>query len=263
MKKIILIKCCLCFPADLYSQVGIGTKDVNPGIILQVESAPQQDSNYKGGILFPRVALTATNLFAPVIGTPTTGLMIFNTATNGSGTTAVSPGFYYWNNIAVNWQRVVQKNVNETALFANKDTSVDLNSDDSTFADLFANVRFNNNPTLYEKKNATTLQINEVGYYKVILNLDLASSGGADNFGVEILVNDASDIVSDNMYIPGRWDNEGGAEDNFPTGKSFVIYVPINSAGHTLKVRTYQLDPGTDVHFKNVNTSTISIEKIR
>lgn len=247
----------------LFGQVGIGTDNINPNIILQVESTPNTNNSYKGGILFPRVALTATNVFTPITGTLTNGLTIYNTATNGSGSTAVTPGFYYWNNTDLIWNRITQKNSNVTALFSNQDTTTDINAGSGTYADLFANVRFNNNTSLYQKVNNTTLMINEVGYYKVILNLDLASSGGADNFGVEIIVNNTDNIVSDNMYIPGRWDSEGGAESNFPNGKTFVLYIPINVAGHTLRVRTYEIDPSTDVRFKNPNTSTISIEKIR
>lgn len=246
----------------MFSQVGIGTNNINPNIILQVESKAGPDSN-QGGILFPRVPLIATNVFTPVTGTPTTGLIVYNTSTNGSGNTAVSPGLYYWNNTDASWHRVTQKNSNETALFSNQDTTTDINAGSGIYADLFANVRFNNNTDLYQKINDTTLRINEVGYYKVILNLDLASSGGADNFGVEIIVNNTDNIVSDNMYIPGRWDSEGGAESNFPNGKTFVLYVPINVAGHTIRVKTYEIDPSTDVRFKNPDTSTISIEKIR
>ncbi|RZK65112.1 MAG: hypothetical protein EOO85_28765 [Pedobacter sp.] len=107
------------------------------------------------------------------------------------------------------------------------------------------------------------MKINDIGYYKVILNLDLASSGGGDNFGIEIVVNSSDNVVSDNIYVPGRWDDEGGAETNFPNGKSYIIYVPINVSGYTLKVKSYEIDPSTDVRFKNANTSTISIEKIR
>ncbi len=48
------------------------------------------------GLLVPRVALTATNVAGPIT-TPATSLLVYNTATAGAGTTAVSPGYYYWN----------------------------------------------------------------------------------------------------------------------------------------------------------------------
>lgn len=48
------------------------------------------------GILIPRVALTTTTAYAPVTGAATTSLMVYNTATAGAGSTAVTPGYYYW-----------------------------------------------------------------------------------------------------------------------------------------------------------------------
>jgi len=63
------------------------------------------------GLLIPRIELSATNLQAPVTS-PTTSLMIYNTATSGSGLTAVEPGFYYWN--GASWERVNTGTVNYT-----------------------------------------------------------------------------------------------------------------------------------------------------
>ena len=105
--------------------------------------------------------------------------MVFNTNTQGSGTTTVTPGYYYWNAYKSEWTKLGQKKVNDIAVFSNQDTTTDLNDNNDVFTDLFANVRFNNNSTLYERVNSTTLKINEVGYYKIVLNLDLASDNGA------------------------------------------------------------------------------------
>jgi len=254
MKKFTILILPLMLCNILFGQLSIGTNSIENGIIFKTES---QDK----GVLFPRIKLTDTKIFEPITGTKVNGLIVYNTNTNGTNETKVTPGLYYWD---VNeWKKMAVNKRNETALFSNQNTTVDINSGSGIFADLFANTRFNNNTNLYQVVNQTTLRINEVGYYKVILNLDLSSSGGADNFGIEIVVNDTDNIVSDNMYIPGRWDSEGGDETKFPNGKSFIIYVPVNIAGHTIRVRTYELDPGTDVFFKNPNTSTISIEKIR
>jgi hypothetical protein len=263
MKKISLCVALLAASTILSAQVAFGTDKADTNLILKINSKPAPTSMVFGGILFPRVALSSASNFAPVTGTPANGLMVYNINTSGSDKTRVFPGLYYWSTTDSQWHRAAQNNSNETALFANQNTTTDLNSEDGIFADIFANVRFNNNTTLYEKVNATTLKINETGVYKVILNLDLQSSGGADNFGIELVVNGAEDIVSENIYVPGRWDSEDGKESNFPNGRSFLLYVPINTAGHTIRLRTYAIDPNTDVRFKNSNTSTISLEKIR
>ncbi|MGV4461704.1 hypothetical protein ACQ1Q5_09240 [Ornithobacterium rhinotracheale] len=45
--------------------------------------------------MIPRVALIATNDKTPA-SNPSTSLLVYNTSTSGSGSTAVTPGFYYW-----------------------------------------------------------------------------------------------------------------------------------------------------------------------
>lgn len=238
--------------------VGIGTDNINPNIILQIESTPQPGGTYNGGILFPRVSLTATDIYAPINGTPVMGLMVYNNNTNGTGDTAVYPGLYFWNTTLSAWVRMAQDDANDTALFSNQNTTTDLNSGTTVYADLFANVRFNNNTNLYQKIDNTTLKINKAGYYKVILNLDLTNgSGTSDNFGMQVLVNNSNTIITDKYYIPGR------ATSNASLGKTVVFYVPINVAGYTLRVSAYEIDPGTNVYFKNPNTSTISIERLK
>ncbi|MCP4125114.1 MAG: tail fiber domain-containing protein [Bacteroidetes bacterium] len=55
------------------------------------------------GILIPRLALTATT-DVTTVPTATVSEIVYNTATAGSGSTAVTPGFYYWNGSV--WVRV-------------------------------------------------------------------------------------------------------------------------------------------------------------
>ena len=65
--------------------------NANPSALLDIDAS----SNPSLGILIPRIALQAINLAAPVSG-PATSLLVYNTATASTGTTAVSPGYYYW-----------------------------------------------------------------------------------------------------------------------------------------------------------------------
>src|SRR5215467_5371107 len=68
----------------------------NIGAMLDVKSATR-------GVLIPRVALTATNLATP-IASPVASLLVYNTAIAGSGGTAVTPGFYFWN--GASWEKI-------------------------------------------------------------------------------------------------------------------------------------------------------------
>jgi len=74
----------------LKAQVGIGTTNPAQGSMLDIDSSDK-------GILIPRVSLTATTDVTTITPAASLGLLVFNTATAGAGTTAVSEGFYYWN----------------------------------------------------------------------------------------------------------------------------------------------------------------------
>ena len=71
--------------------VGVGTQTPHASAMLDITSSNK-------GLLIPRVALTSLN-DAATIPSPAASLLIFNTATAGSGRFAVSPGYYYWNSV--------------------------------------------------------------------------------------------------------------------------------------------------------------------
>jgi hypothetical protein len=99
-----LIIAYVSFALFSYSQnVGINSTGAAP-----VSSAALDVDMTNKGILIPRVALTTTTAFAPVTGTATTSLLVFNTATAGSSPTNVFPGYYYWD--GSKWLRVTNSN---------------------------------------------------------------------------------------------------------------------------------------------------------
>ena len=99
MKNKILFLVSITLSLATYGQnVGIGTS--SPAALLDIYSTSD-------GILIPRVALTGTGSASP-LSSPTTSTLVYNTATAGSGATAVSPGFYYWNGSA--WVRFIDNN---------------------------------------------------------------------------------------------------------------------------------------------------------
>jgi hypothetical protein len=75
--------------AGLHAQnVGIGTSSPHPSARLHI-------SDNARGLLIPNVALTGTN-DVTTVSSPATSLLVYNTNTAGTGATAVTPGFYYW-----------------------------------------------------------------------------------------------------------------------------------------------------------------------
>lgn len=73
--------------------VGIGTTAPNNSAILHVQSTNK-------GVMFPKVALTgaADNITVPVSSPASDAMLIYNTASAGTGTNAITPGYYYWQN---------------------------------------------------------------------------------------------------------------------------------------------------------------------
>lgn len=81
------------------AQVGFGTETPDKAAVVEMESS-------KRGLLIPRLALQATDNKAPVTETTLPeSLLVYNTATAGSGDTAVTPGYYYWK--ADKWHRLL------------------------------------------------------------------------------------------------------------------------------------------------------------
>ncbi len=74
-----------------FSQVIISSDNssAHPSAMLEVKSTDK-------GFLPPRVALTAITAADPVV-TPAVGLLVYNTATDGTTPDNVIPGYYYWN----------------------------------------------------------------------------------------------------------------------------------------------------------------------
>lgn len=91
-----------------FAQTGIGTTTPHASAKLEVSATDK-------GFLPPRLALTSVNSASPVTS-PANGLMVFNTATAGSGSNQVVPGYYYWNSASAQWLRFDNDNLgNHTA----------------------------------------------------------------------------------------------------------------------------------------------------
>ncbi len=91
MKKLLFFLLLIVFYSE--AQTGIGTTTPNASAKLDIFADNK-------GFLPPRVALTATNVFAPVTGlsgstalATAAGLLVYNTTSSGN----VLPGYYYWN----------------------------------------------------------------------------------------------------------------------------------------------------------------------
>jgi hypothetical protein len=121
MKKITLTFLFFQICNTAFNQVAIGTNSPVASAKLQVDATNK-------GFLPPRVTLTGTG-DASTISSPATGLMVFNTATAGSGATAVTPGIYYYD--GAKWQRVINQQPDATVEFS---VNADPNTAGTTFS---------------------------------------------------------------------------------------------------------------------------------
>ncbi|WP_281777804.1 hypothetical protein [Croceibacter atlanticus] len=88
--KLILLFFIAAITFNSYSQVGIGTTDVNEDALLELDDANK-------GFLINRVSLNSRQDVVSVTPSATEGLMVYNTNNAGAGSDVVSPGFYFWN----------------------------------------------------------------------------------------------------------------------------------------------------------------------
>lgn len=96
MRKIYGLVALCTFLVTLANAQNVGISTNTPDAKLDVVST-------NSGILIPRIELTGSNDITTVPDR-TISELIYNTATAGSGSTAVTPGFYYWN--GSKWERI-------------------------------------------------------------------------------------------------------------------------------------------------------------
>jgi hypothetical protein len=105
MKKLFyLLLLLISATAQAQIKVGNNPQTVNADAALEIEHTAK-------GVLITRVALTANNLPAP-LSAFTAGMVVYNTATAGTGTNGVTPGFYYCD--GTKWQRAVNSMPDQT-----------------------------------------------------------------------------------------------------------------------------------------------------
>ena len=123
------------------AKIGDNPLSINTNAVLEVESATK-------GFLMPRLSLSATNSFAPLAAF-VEGMIVYNTATTGSGPYAVTKGIYYCDGT----QWIKSNNTSGWSLTGNVGTDSTLN---------FLGT-IDNRPLVFKTSNSEALRITSNG----------------------------------------------------------------------------------------------------
>lgn len=121
MRVLLIISCCILNGLSFGQSIGINASsqsgDNSSGLDVSFDDK---------GILIPRVSLLGINDLT-TINAPASGIIVYNTATNGTAPNNVIPGYYYFN--GVNWS-FIQPSTGpgtEWSLYGNSGTNVLIN----------------------------------------------------------------------------------------------------------------------------------------
>ncbi|MEP6676087.1 MAG: tail fiber domain-containing protein [Ferruginibacter sp.] len=171
MKKLILLSLLLCWCIFLTAQnVGIGTNSPAASALLDISA------NNKG-ILIPRVALTGItdNI---TISFPVNTLLIYNTATAGSGPFVITPGFYFWNATTLRWTAIISSDNSSQSSW-----SVTGNASTSPTSNFLGTL--DDQPLMFRQNNLWMGSLNsQTQNYYIGAGAGASTTSGAGNTGV-------------------------------------------------------------------------------
>lgn len=195
-KQLFLFSSCALFWSLLANaQVGVNTTTPAASSVLDITSSDK-------GFLMTKVALTGTDDITTITPAPSTGLLVFNTATNGSPGTEVVQGFYYFN--GTSWRR-----------FYNQGFTLSYEQADEVLAST-SNTTFRILPGLDTGEITVpfsgTYQIRVEAYY---------AAGNLVNAGSDGAAQGAISLAMFSSGVSGGGSSCSGGITNFPYNESF------------------------------------------
>ncbi len=233
--------------------------DTSIGTVGAVASAKLELTAADKGFLTTRVSLVATDDATNPINAPATGLLVYNTATAGTGSTAVAPGFYYWDSsrwVALDgtngkdWSLLGNIGTNSSVNFLGTIDEVDLSfrthDVERLIIDSNGHVGINGNPN----NNYTTSIYGsggQRGLYTLVEsgigNLTISRDTGLSNYGI------VSITGGTNARIPGDLSSVAIVGNS----KNYGAYITVDdAAGASNRIAgVFALDSDTDVMTAN------------
>lgn len=161
------------------------------------------------GVLIPRVALVATDDSSP-IPLPAPSLLVYNTSTAGTGSTAVTPGYYYWNS---GWVRLLSGSFNGWSLTGNAGSNPATNFIGTT----------DNQPLIFKVNGA---QAGRLQFSRTLFGVDagpsITSPSSNDAFGGQALFSNTVGARNTAIGFQSLYSNTSG-NDNVGLGATSLL----------------------------------------
>ncbi|WP_419869019.1 hypothetical protein [Chryseobacterium sp. CT-SW4] len=250
--------------SELKAQVGVNTKNIEDGVMLQLESSSK-------GVLFPRMALTSRTSASPLDASIPTGTIVFNTTTTGSFPNIITPGLHWWSAEEQQWTNLSTDLQNVTAKYVNTENTTNYNTTNWQNVRLFGSEVFNESESIYNvNKSDHTVTLGMSGLYSVstLLSFDRddADEEGRVSMTARLYVN-GQPVGTEQVFSPGFTTSIDDNRGLF--SHSFTEYIELNK-GDVLCVKikkttgTYATDYGiANVKFLQAGDSSIALLRIR
>ncbi len=233
------------------AQIGIGNTNPNTNSLIEIGNGTDTK-----GVLLPRVSLVATTNPSP-LSTDVEGMIVYNTNTNGSGATAVNPGFYY--NDGTDWIRLAPGESDDWKLTGNAGTTPGTNflgTTDNVSLELFTN-------------NTTRMRVENDGQVTVGYGATLATAG--NQFSSLSPLNGNSIVGNTSGSGTGvrgistltgygvRGDNSGTGKGVLGIGASTGVGVQAQNSGSGYALASFNTGTGSGIYNSINNSSGIGI----
>ena len=180
--------------SNSFGQVGIGTVSPAGGSQLDVTGSDK-------AVLIPRLDIDDLGSIDPVTGGSTESLLAYNT------NTTTGKGFYYWD--GSKWVKIKDQSDTSSGDFVavkytSDSDSQDLSTNSFSRIEIFTDLAWNDDTSVFEVLNNKTIRITEAGRYRITANLSMLMD---DDLGLEVRINvDGADVGA--SYIASRVDND-------------------------------------------------------
>ncbi len=250
------------------AQVGINTDNPKSSSLLDIES------NNKG-VLIPRVQLNSIDDPSPLSGTIPEGTMVFNIATNGTGSKRVFPDLYIWYNNKWTAPAAIQPTY-FAAQYQNPSTSTtNFNPSSAGIAnqvtiDIFGTEVFNDDSDIFERVSDYQLKLKKSGLYLISLNMALKQSPPIEDSRVhdyiQFYLDNTLASSSISTLVPQYRPDRVSSEGRFAFG--LYTYILVQNDNQLLTLTSKRMKDGSNyngnVYFEGPNNlSSVTILKIK